>query len=496
MKKIAILPILALAMGFAACDDVDLGTGIPVVNPELPAAGPDLVTVTPAADIPSVVNLAEYYERVENVPVAVVSAAEGWPEGYGFGANVEVSTTEDFATSVRVPAVALGENFYFEPAVLNEAIRETFTKNPVEITLYLRYNVSAVKGNENVVLGGPDKFYCPMQITVLPYPPYVIEPTYYFAWSADGIDWTVNNTSKFNHSDNNVYDDPSFSQVLNLSPAVVGSGVYWKIIPGSVLDNSDFSAAIGVVEADKAKAAGSLDAGSTQVPGFMTLSGGIEFKFNREKLTFEYKQAIPNIWMAGNGVNGTSWNNSQFAMVLWTEDYVNYAGYAHLYGAAEPAFKFSTINNWDGGFGVTDALEFTTNPETGVMTASGNANGGKDINVPAEGLYFIKLNYSTKAFNVTSIKTIGMISDFNGWGSSLAMTPSADMLTWTVTVDLEQGQNWKFRMNDGWDINLGGVLESLTCFGNPANIVAAETGTYEVTLHLDTLPYTATLVKK
>ena len=58
MKKIAILPILALAMGFAACDDVDLGTGIPVVNPELPAAGPDLVTVTPAADIPSVVNLA------------------------------------------------------------------------------------------------------------------------------------------------------------------------------------------------------------------------------------------------------------------------------------------------------------------------------------------------------------------------------------------------------------------------------------------------------
>ena len=48
MKKIAILPILALAMGFAACDDVDLGTGIPVVNPELPAAGPDLVTVTPA----------------------------------------------------------------------------------------------------------------------------------------------------------------------------------------------------------------------------------------------------------------------------------------------------------------------------------------------------------------------------------------------------------------------------------------------------------------
>lgn len=486
-------------MGFAACDDVDLGTGIPVVNPELPAAGP--VTVIPFADMPSVVNLAEYYNHGENIPVASVSGDENWPAGYTFGASIQVSTTEDFATYFTLPAGFTGSGetggtYTLEAGALNEIIRDNITKNPVDLPLYLRYNVSAVKGNETIVIGSPDTYYCPMTITVLPYAPFVIEPTYYFAWSADGNDWTVDNTSKFNHSDNNVYDDPSFSQILNLSPAVVGSGVYWKIIPGSVLENSDFSAAIGVVEADKTKQSGSLDVASTQVPGFMTLSGSIEFKFDREALTFEYKQAIPNFWMAGNGVNGTSWNNSQFAMVMWTENYVNYAGYAHLYGAAEPEFKFSPTNAWSGDFGVSEALEFTTNSETGVATASGKADGGQNIKVPAEGLYYITLDYVTKALNITSIKTIGMIGDFNGWGSSLAMTPSADMLTWKVTVDLEQGQNWKFRMNDGWDINLGGVLESLTCFGNPANIVATETGTYEVTLHLDTLPYTATLVKK
>lgn len=494
MKKYTILPILALALGFAACDDVDLGTGIPVVNPELPAAGADLVTVTAAA--PAVINLADYYTSGENVPVATAAIAEGWPEGYGLGAVAQLSATDDFANPVEVPMLVAGDKFEFNPTELNAAVRQNFSKDPsVEQTLYVRYSVSAVKGNESILLGGPDTFYCPMTVVVTVVPPFEIEESYYYAWSDTPDGWSVNNTQLLAHQgEGNVYDNAIFSSVVT---TVKGS--YWKIIPASVLDNSDFASAIGVVAADAEEATGSLDRdAATQAAGVMTVGGAAEMTIDLDKLTYSYKEAISNFWLAGNGVNGTSWNDGQFAMVLWTSDYLKYAGYANLYGADQPEFKFSPTNAWSGDFGVAEALEFTTDPNTGVVSASGSATGGNNIKVPAPGLYFITLNYGSpkREVVITGIKTVGVIGDFNGWGASEAMTPSADNLTWKVTVNMNAGQSWKFRMNDGWDINLGGSLDNLTCFGNPANLSCAEDGTYEITLYLGTIPYTATMVKK
>lgn len=476
-------------MGFAACDNVDLGTGIPVVNPELPAAGPELVTVVKAADAPAVARLADYYDRGENVPVATATTAEGWPEGYGFAATAQVSADESFGSYITVPVVVTGETFAISPAELNEVVRENFTKNPVETTVWIRYNVSAAKGSEKILLGGPDTYFNPMSLTVVSFPPTLIDKVYYYAWSTTPDAWTVENTVALNHPGDNQYDNPEFSAVFTAT-----AGTYWKIIPGSVLDESDFSAAIGVDPANTSKEKGALMTGIGQEAGEMTIGGIVEFRFDFEKMTFEYKQAIPYFWLAGTGVNGTSWNNGQFAMVMWTEDYESYAGYAHLDGAAQPEFKFSPTNAWNGDFGVSDDLNFTEN--AGVYTGTGSANGGNNIKVPAEGLYFIKLNYPTRDLTLTSIRTIGLIGDFNGWSESLPMTPSADLLTWKATVTLSAGNGWKFRMNDGWDINLGGTPESLTCFGNPANIVCAEDGTYDVTLNLATIPYTATLVKQ
>ena len=95
--------------------------------------------------------------------------------------------------------------------------------------------------------------------------------------------------------------------------------------------------------------------------------------------------------------------------------------------------------------------------------------------------------------NATAIYLIG---DFNGWAASEPMTPSDDNLTWKATVTMSAGNAWKFRMNNGWDINLGGNLQNLTGFGNPANLVCDADGTYEITLYLGTIPYTATMVKK
>lgn len=487
--KIKIYSILALGLALAACDDVDLGTGIPVVNPELPAAGPDLVTVTQKADIPAVISLEQYNEQGQKIALATASAAEGWPEGYRFGANAEFSTSEDFSNAFTLPVVVEGETFTIEPAALDEAVRKNITKNPVDQTLYVRYNVSAVKGNESIILGGPDKFYCPMKITVLPYAPYAIDATYYYVWSNTPDAWTADNAAAMSFKGDNQYDNPEFSGVFTVT-----AGDYWMIVSASDLESGNFTGAFTATEADAAKDKGTLtETGGT--PGKMALSGPVEFKFNRETLEFSYKQAIANIWMAGSGVNGTSWNAGQFAMVLFTQDYENYAGYASLSGAAQPEFKFSPTNAWSGDFGVGADLEFTTS-ESGVVSAKGKADGGTNIKVPAEGLYFINLNYVSRDLTITEISTIGLIGGFNGWAESLALTPSDDKLTWTGTVTMNAGDEWKIRANNGWDINLGGTADNLTCFGNPANLVCSEAGTYTVTLHLDNIPYTVTLERQ
>jgi hypothetical protein len=87
-----------------------------------------------------------------------------------------------------------------------------------------------------------------------------------------------------------------------------------------------------------------------------------------------------------------------------------------------------------------------------------------------------------------------VIGGFNSWGAQENLTPSADYLTWTGTVTIGAGDEWKFRANDNWDINLGGSLDNLTPGGD--NIKTTEAGTYKITLDLSSLPYKATVVKQ
>ena len=80
-----------------------------------------------------------------------------------------------------------------------------------------------------------------------------------------------------------------------------------------------------------------------------------------------------------------------------------------------------------------------------------------------------------------------------GWEASPALTPDENNLVWKGTVTFGGGE-FKFRANDGWDINLGGSISDLSQGGD--NIASPGAGTYEVTLNLSSLPYSCTLVKK
>ena len=105
----------------------------------------------------------------------------------------------------------------------------------------------------------------------------------------------------------------------------------------------------------------------------------------------------------------------------------------------------------------------------------------------------MEVNLNELTYKLTKIESLGVIGGFNGWASQSNLTPSADYKTWTGKVTFNDAKNeWKFRMNDNWGINLGGALDNLV---GGDNIVTNGAGTYTITLNLGKIPYSATVVK-
>lgn len=74
-----------------------------------------------------------------------------------------------------------------------------------------------------------------------------------------------------------------------------------------------------------------------------------------------------------------------------------------------------------------------------------------------------------------------------GWGTETAMTYNYCKRVWTITIQLTK-EEFKFRANNGWAVNLGddgadGKLEA-----NGANIMSPGVGLYDVTLDMTATP--------
>lgn len=501
MKKYIILPLAAIALGFTACEDDDT-LGIPVVNPEIPAVDPSIVSVAPSADMPEIISLETYNDNAQNFPVATVTAGEEWPAGYDFGAVAQISTNENFSNAVELPVVASGTTFMLNPEEVQGYVYSV-TRDPSEITLWVRYGVQAVNGKEVIRLGDADSFIGTQQIKVVPFSPVaVIEPVYYLIWSDDAETWSKANAAAFTRGSGSQYDNPTFTLIHNFDAAEL----YWKIIPESTYDSFDLEngLVIGVTEKDSESRSGKLDESADQLAGYLDMSGRVMFevrldrinavagddKEKAEAMTFSYKAAIENFWLAGDNVNGLTWSFAE-EPTMWTKDYTNYVGMAVL----GSEFKFSPTNGWSGDFGsINGSSQPEYKDENGEYVGNGLANGGDNIKVGEPGLYYISLNYATRALQLVKIASWGIIGGFNEWGGSVEMT-RVDDFTYTVTQEMKKDDEWKFRANGQWTVSLGGQFDNLNPFNGP-NFKCTEDGTYDITLNLRNLPWTATVVKK
>lgn len=468
MKKSLIFGAVLLALGFVSCSE-DNTLGIPQTNPQGPILESNGVEVALGQALAGQdLNLNDYTDG--QVPVIrLVEADSLYQDGVHF--VMELATNEDFAGATEL-TVTDGS---VSRAEWDEYFRKALGRSPKAKPMYVRFQALASVGGQLIRIGGLDNYYGAKTITVTPIPmDFSIESNYYLIGTIN--DWGLNSAYPFSHSEADVYDDPVFTIVVNITEEQATEGWWWKIATPKAVEDSNWDLVCGTeIDGDTALK-GKLVIGKECKAGCLKEAGTFLMTINMEELTWSFEK-LSFMYTPGDS-NGWSQNDSQ--KLMFDVDKGMYVGYAYLKGN----FKISSEPNWDG-------TNYGDGGEEGKLSTDGGAG---NLSVAEEGLYWLTVDTQKLTYTATKITSIGAIGDMNGWGAQEPMTPSADFLTWTGDVTFAAGNGWKFRANDNWDINLGGEASNLTLDG--ANLPSPGDGTFTVTLDLSKVPYSYSAVKK
>ncbi|HOT54212.1 MAG TPA: SusE domain-containing protein [Bacteroidales bacterium] len=167
--------------------------------------------------------------------------------------------------------------------------------------------------------------------------------------------------------------------------------------------------------------------------------------------------------------------------------------------AAAPVLNGDNEGHYEGYVTLTDIFKFTSAPDWnhtnygGSMESLDTDPSAGNLQVPAPGYYYLKVDLTTMSATATLIDRVGVIGSFTGWGEDVPMTYDPNTDLWTATnLPFPAGTEYKFRMNNDWAINLGGDPNDLKQDG--ANL-KADAGMYTVILSLATTPYHMTITR-
>lgn len=178
---------------------------------------------------------------------------------------------------------------------------------------------------------------------------------------------------------------------------------------------------------------------------------------------------MPDYLVVAGDYSGHSWSATDDMRVnLYDSSKGLYRGYITMYGATY-GFKFVKNGSVWNGQTATSGYNYTL------------ADGGGDNCMIADGTYFWTFDIINMTATALPITKVGIIGDFNGWGSDAEMTFDSTALTYTIEQTFESAGGFKFRFNGDWGYNLGGDLANLAHDG--ANI-SIEPGTYVITLDM------------
>ena len=306
----------------------------------------------------------------------------------------------------------------------------------------------------------------------------VIEDAYYLGGTP--TNWSIQNADFiFKHSGADVYDDPIFTITVEAPVDENGNRVdmWFKIAPKSAFESGSWDTVLGCAVDGCTDLTGALvgknpetgaDPGALKMPA---TDGAKFYKIELNMMDYVYTISPLNfeefIYVPGNH---QGWSPEK-APALQSPNFDGvYNGYSYLNGN----FKFTKARDWSAEYNFND---FTT------MDDIFFNNDGSNINISEEGFYLITADIPAGKLSATKTSW-GIIgpAQAGGWDNDTDMEWNAADESWTLTTELAADE-FKFRANDGWDINFGGdSYDNLTPGGN--NLKVTEAGTYEIKLFL------------
>lgn len=384
------------------------------------------------------------------------------PEGFTLG-NARIELTPQGVENATKTTVNTSLDGKGAVADLASVVESAYGKRPTARTFDAQVYVNAIKEGQAVLIDAGK-----INLVMTPKAPF-IDAAYYLVgdmFTTDDVNgWnTISDKQTFKHSDKDVYEDPIFTITFETTKA----DQYWKIIPKANVDagNTDASAAgvVGPKVDGEDSMTGSLTNGDAKA-GKIAKAGKYKLTLNMMDYTYTFEEVKydPFIYFIGS-TDGWKSNDQKLALVDDAKGV--YTGYVYLAdpNAAGFEFKFQRAQgNWDTAIGAGTFVSFGG-------AAIGVDNGNIGVNA-GEGVYYMDVNLSEGTITATKIETMGMIGGFNKWAGDAPMTWNAEEYCFEATNVGVTADGWKFRVNGGWDINLGGSLNNLTAGGG--NITVA-----------------------
>ena len=430
-------------MSMVSCTEDFTDWAHPQTNPQEEAVAFGDGSVTPV----DVINLADV--KTEKVKVASIVAPTSSNAAYkpSFKINFDGQTFDIDAEGNMATA-----------DLVNYVV-EKFGKRPSERDIDATLDAWVNNGSTAIKMATSEKF----QVKAIPEAPFIDEGYYLVGdmfKTADHDGWTIEAAKAFNHSGNDVYEDPVFTVSFETTKA----DQYWKIIPKKNIDSGDIWAA-GVVgpkvDGDDSMT-GALTNGDAKA-GKIAKAGKYKLTINMMDYSYTIEEVNydPFIYFIGST---DGWSSSDQKLALVDDAKGVYTGYVYI---ADPngaglQFKFQRVaGSW--------ANEINAGAFVNFGGAATNENGNIGVNA-GEGVYYFDVNLSEGTITATKVETMGIIGGFNSWGGDAVMTWNADEYCFEAKNVGVTADGWKFRINGGWDINLGGSLDNLTAGGGNLSV--------------------------
>lgn len=465
----ALYPALALAtLAFTACVDDESYDDWSSAQHNENTTDDQLANVKFSAAQVSAIDFATL-EDVDSVTIFTVSNSVDAVDASALKTTYKVilgnSSEEIEATTGKVAT-----------ETLRSAIETAFGKSPVQrdlaatVVAYNTWNGVTARNTSDITI-----------TATLTAPE--IEDAYYYIGATNG--WSATDqTYKFTRADESVsvYDDPVFTCVVPAPFATdetTGETArvdnWFKIAPASAYKLEDFwSGKIlgSATDGDESLKVSLINDGAQACKQPAT-DGALMYKItlNMMEYTMTIEPISYNEYIYVPG-NGQGWAPASAPAIRSANSDGVYVGYAVMNGD----FKFTKERNWDGG-------EYNSGSFSTYGDGFAASTDGGNISCTGEaGIYYLSADVANGSISGV-LCNFGLIgpAQAGGWDSDSDMTFDATTNTYTWTGDLAAGE-FKFRANDGWDINLGGSLDDLVA--NGSNLSIAEAGNYTIVLNV------------